>query len=90
MRQEKTVVKLPYDPHLYMVTGVKGAQVTCQSGVKETKRSHEKIKIKETRPRHLENGAQTTNYRDIDLDMKEYRDINLSRHMGGCPCRTQE
>ena len=35
MRQEKTTVKLPYDPCPYTVTGIKGAQITCQQGGKE-------------------------------------------------------
>ena len=44
IKQEKTTVKLPYNPKPYTVVGVKGAQVTCQRGGEEKKKSQEKIK----------------------------------------------
>ena len=60
MKQEKTTVKLPYDPNPYTVVEVKGAQVTCSRGGKEKKRMKEKIKVVKERLEHLNRGGQTT------------------------------
>ena len=35
MKQEKTLVKPPYDPKPYRVMGIKGAQITCWGGGNE-------------------------------------------------------
>ena len=41
IKQEKTMLKLPYDPKPYKVVGVKGTQITCQRGGKEKEKSGE-------------------------------------------------
>ena len=41
IKQEKSMVKPPYDPKPYTVVDVKGAQVTCSRGGKEKKRTKE-------------------------------------------------
>merc|ERR1712059_96780 len=76
MRQEKTTVRLPYDPKPYKVTEVKGAQVTCRRGGKEKKRPKEKIKIVEERPEYLTTKSQT--HRDTQIDEDTEVEINLT------------
>ena len=78
MKQEKTTVKLPYDPKPYMVVDVKGAQVTCSRGGKEKKRTKEKIKVVKERPEHLKTGGQTTRDTNTDDDTEMEVEINLN------------
>ena len=83
MKQEKTTVKLPYDPKPYTVGGIKGAQITCQRGGKEKKRSQEKIKVVKMRPQHLRYRSETMNTRDTDSDAEDDVEINLDHDTQG-------
>merc|ERR1712059_54793 len=74
-RQEKTTMRLPYDPKPYEVMEVKGAQVTCRRGGKEKKRPKEKIKIVEERSEYLTRGW--TN-RDTQTEEDTEVEINLT------------
>ena len=77
MKQEKTLVKLPYDPEPHTVRGVKGAQITCWRLGKEKKKRQEKIKVVTMRPQHLRHRAETMNTRDTNSDMEDDVEINL-------------
>ena len=53
IKQEKTTVKPPFDPKPYVVTEVKGTQVTARRGDRIRVRNKAKVKLVEERPAHL-------------------------------------
>ena len=54
VKQAKPSVKPPFDPKPYVVTEVKGTQVTARRGTKERKRNQVKMKVVKERPEHLQ------------------------------------
>ena len=76
VKQKKSSIRPPFDPNPYMVTKVKGTQVTASRGAKERTRNQVKMKVLKERPVHLQpQGRKWEQAEDSDSDV----DIQLDQ-----------
>jgi len=74
IKQQSTTTKPPYDPKPYVVTKVKGTQITAVRGEKVRVRNMAKCKLLVERPSHLsrkvhQHGSQRNESSDVDINL---------------------
>ena len=85
IKQQKTTIKPPFNPDPFVVTELKGTQVTAERGQKVRVRNRAKVKLLKDRPVHLQLASREEPDRQEEDDDDDDWFLDLSTQTGPIP-----